>query len=42
VRGGKRKKYYKITASAQKALQEIKDIRAQLWSDIPSMVLKFT
>jgi PadR family transcriptional regulator, regulatory protein PadR len=41
VRGGKRKKYYTITASAKKALQEIKDIRAQLWSEIPSMVLKF-
>ncbi len=42
VRGGKRKRYYKITSSAQKALSDIKDIRAQLWAEIPSMVLKFS
>lgn len=42
VRGGKRKKYYRVTTSAQRALEEIKDIRARLWSDIPAMVFKFS
>lgn len=42
VRGGKRKRYYQVTASAQKALTEIKDIRAQLWAEIPSMSFKFS
>lgn len=42
VRGGKRKKYYKVTASAQKALAEIKDIRAQLWAEIPVVSFKFS
>lgn len=40
VRGGKRKRYYQVTTAGQKALQEIKDIRAQLWADIPSVALK--
>ena len=38
-RGGKRKRFYQITAIGIDALDEIRDIRTQLWSSIPQVVL---
>ncbi len=34
-RGGKRKKYYKVTSFGQKALGESRDMRNRLWDMIP-------
>lgn len=34
-RGGRRKRYFKITTAGGKILQEIKDVRNHLWSQIP-------
>ncbi len=35
-RGGKRKKYYQVTAEGQEALQEAHSLRQKLWDQIPS------
>ncbi len=35
-RGGKRKKYYKVTIDGQKALQEAMEMRQRLWQQIPA------
>jgi PadR family transcriptional regulator PadR len=40
VRGGKRKRYYEITASGKVAIIKSKDWRDQLWGRIPKVVLK--
>lgn len=40
ARGGKRKRYYSITESGKKALIKSKELRDQLWSIIPPIVLK--
>jgi DNA-binding PadR family transcriptional regulator len=40
TRGGKRKRYYSITNAGKKALIKSKELRDQLWSIIPSTVLK--
>ena len=37
VRGGKRKRIYATTSYAHKVLQEMKEIRASLWSAIPTV-----
>ena len=37
-RGGKRKRIYKATPSARKVLQEMKDVRTQLWASMPDVV----
>ena len=34
-RGGKRKRIYSATTYARKVLEELKDVRTQLWSAIP-------
>ena len=34
-RGGRRKRYFKITAGGSKVLQEIQDARTTLWSQVP-------
>jgi len=39
MRGGKRKKLYKVTSYGIKALSEAKDIRDGLWNSIPGVVL---
>ena len=36
-RGGKRKRIYATTSHARKVLEEMKDIRAGLWSDMPKL-----
>ncbi len=38
-RGGKPKRYFKITAFGKQALEYNKDMRSRLWSDIPEMAL---
>lgn len=37
VRGGKRKRYYKVTPYGQKALVHSKEVRQQLWDAIPKI-----
>ncbi len=36
-RGGKRKRIYQATSHAHKVLQEMKDVRSQLWASMPSI-----
>jgi len=40
VRGGKRKRYYSITNAGKAAIIRAKEVRDQLWSVIPDIVLK--
>lgn len=40
VRGGKRKRYFRITPYGLKALDHYKDIRQGLWESIPSTVFE--
>jgi DNA-binding PadR family transcriptional regulator len=40
TRGGKPKRYFKVTASGQKALKEVMDDRQSLWKNIPDGVFK--
>ena len=37
VRGGKRKRYYKVTPYGQKALVQVMEVRKQLWDSIPKV-----
>ena len=41
ARGGKRKRYFNITAYGKKALLHAKEVRARLWKDIPNIALDF-
>ncbi|MEM8569219.1 MAG: helix-turn-helix transcriptional regulator [Bacteroidota bacterium] len=41
-RGGKRKRIYQATPYAQRVLQEMKDIRAQLWNAMPELGISKT
>ena len=36
IRGGKPKRFFKVTAAGQKALKEMMDSRKQLWDHIPA------
>jgi len=40
TRGGKRKRYYTLTAPGKTALVKARDMREQLWERIPAFVLK--
>lgn len=40
-RGGKRKRFFTITAYGKKALEYTRDVRLDLWRDIPGMALDF-
>ncbi len=40
IRGGKRKRYYTVTSAGKASLIKAKDLRDQLWNNIPSMILK--
>lgn len=40
IRGGKRKRYYSITAEGQCVLRETKEKRISLWDAIPKVVFK--
>ncbi|MEQ8808953.1 MAG: helix-turn-helix transcriptional regulator [Imperialibacter sp.] len=41
VRGGKRKRYFKVTPFGKKALEEAMAARQQLWEAIPSVAFDF-
>jgi PadR family transcriptional regulator, regulatory protein PadR len=40
TRGGKRKRFYSITNGGKAALIKSKELRDELWSKIPNLVLK--
>ena len=40
TRGGKRKRYYTVTAAGKAALVKSKEMRDELWSRIPGLTLK--
>lgn len=40
-RGGRRKRIYELTADGKVALNEVKELRSNLWNQIPSFELKF-
>jgi DNA-binding PadR family transcriptional regulator len=39
-RGGKRKRIYATTSHARKVLEEMKEIRANLWNSIPNLIFE--
>ena len=41
VRGGKRKRYFKVTPLGKKALDQVMNTRKQLWDSIPSVAFDF-
>jgi len=41
VRGGKRKRYFKVTQSGKIALEKVMETRKQLWGAIPSISFDF-
>ncbi len=41
VRGGKRKRYFKVTQLGKHALDQVMDTRRQLWESIPSIAFDF-
>ena len=41
-RGGRRKRFYKVTDPGTKALEESKMLRDQLWSEVPGISLQKT
>ena len=41
IRGGKRKRFYKVTVYGKKALEQVMQTRAQLWEAIPRMAFDF-
>ena len=38
-RGGRRKRYYKVTKTGVKAMQQVKDIRDDMWKSVPDVIL---
>ena len=38
ARGGKRKRMFSVTAFGLKSLSELKELRANLWQDIPNVI----
>ncbi|UII19405.1 PadR family transcriptional regulator [Fulvivirga ligni] len=38
-RGGRRKRYFKVTTSGSRILTEIQQVRSQLWSQLPPNAL---
>ncbi|MGB3468131.1 MAG: helix-turn-helix transcriptional regulator [Cyclobacteriaceae bacterium] len=42
VRGGKRKRFFQLTAAGQVILRETKEQRMELWNAIPDFAMKFT
>lgn len=39
-RGGKRKKYFNLTAFGKRSLIEVKELREQMWRTLPELALK--
>lgn len=42
VRGGKRKRFFRVTSYGKKALEHAKDTRMKLWEAIPDMAFEMT
>ena len=40
IRGGRPKRYFEITAYGKKVLEATREVRNQLWSEIPEVVLQ--
>ncbi|WPP51970.1 PadR family transcriptional regulator [Catalinimonas niigatensis] len=40
-RGGRRKRYFRVTAYGKRALIQSKDLRSELWSLLPEWSVKF-
>ena len=40
VRGGKRKRYFKVTPSGKRVLEQVMETRKQLWNSIPDMAFE--
>lgn len=38
-RGGRRKRYYKVTRTGVKAMQKVKNIRDGMWESVPEVIL---
>lgn len=41
IRGGKRKRFFKVTRSGKEALDQVMETRKQLWDSIPSVAFDF-
>ena len=41
IRGGKRKRYFRVTQFGRQALEHAKDTRIQLWEAIPSIAFDY-
>ncbi len=41
VRGGKRKRYFKVTPLGKKVLEQVMETRKKLWESIPSVAFDF-
>ena len=39
-RGGKRKRFYRLTKQGYEALQQVKEIRDSLWSNLPNLAFE--
>lgn len=39
-RGGRRKRFFTVTGAGRKALQEVKQVRADLWNALPPQTLQ--
>ena len=42
VRGGKRKRFFKVTPYGKRALEQVMRTRVNLWDSIPKMAFDFT
>lgn len=40
VRGGKRKRLFSLTASGIKSLHQVQELRQQMWSQLPAVILQ--
>ena len=38
-RGGRRKRFFTVTAAGRKALQEVQQLRTELWNAVPKLVI---
>lgn len=38
-RGGRRKRYYKVTKTGVKAMQQVKELRDSMWKSVPEVIL---
>ncbi|MEZ4827874.1 MAG: helix-turn-helix transcriptional regulator [Bacteroidia bacterium] len=41
-RGGKRKRFFRVTVFGHRALTEARDLRSQLWNDVPPVAFDFS